>query len=401
MRAPQLCAAVVAAACILTGCRKVESHERPLTPVKTQAVEMSQTSDELRYSATVEPNTQVAVAFKIGGYVESIYRVRGVDGRERDVQDGDSVRAGQVLARLRQSDYAVKHEQAVSQLGEAQSSLGTTKSQLTEAEVTYNQAQIDFERARNLLESQSATKADYDEAKTKLEASRARVDIVRGQLAAIQPRIQGAQAMLAEANIALQDTALKAPMDAVVLNREIEAGTLASPGTVAFVLADTRNMKVVFGIPDTLVPRMKPGAVLMVRTEALPERSFSGRITRISSAADAKSRVFEVEVSVPNPDNLLKTGMIASVAWSGSGIAQATPVLPLNAIVRSKSKPDGYAVFLVRNENGRQIARRQDVRLGDAFGNGIAVTSGVAAGQHVITNGSSLVSDGDPVQVVP
>ena len=398
MRAGCLVLTILAVA---SGCRKAETHIRPTTPVKTQSVEMLSTSDELRYSANVEPHTQVPLAFKAGGYVDRIHRVRGIDGTERDVQDGDIVAAGTVLAQVRRTEYTAKSDQAKSQVAEAESSLLASKAQLTEAEAGLRQAELDYTRAKNLCDTQSLTRAELDGANTKLDASRARVDAAKNQIAAIQARMRGAQAMLAEAGIALEDTSLRAPMNGVVLKKMIEAGSLVSPGTAAFVLADTRSVKVVFGVPDTVVPRLKLGLGLPVGTEALPDAEFSGRITRISPSADLKSRVFEVEVTVPNPANRLRAGMIASVVLRGGAAGKKVPVVPLSAIVRSCSKAGEYAVFIVRREGDKEVARMRDVRLGETFGNAIAVRSGVEPGERIITNGSPLVRDGEPVVVVP
>src|SRR5688572_22796899 len=93
---------------VASGCHKVETHSTPITPVKTQSVEMLSTGDELRYSANVEPQTQVSLAFKVGGYIDHIHRVRGIGGTERDVQDGDIVAAGTVLAQVRRTEYTAK-----------------------------------------------------------------------------------------------------------------------------------------------------------------------------------------------------------------------------------------------------------------------------------------------------
>jgi len=393
--------AVAAAACLATGCQRAESNEKALTPVKTKAVELLSQSDELRYSANVDANTRVDVAFRVGGYVDHIRQVAGADGRQRDLQDGDFVSKGTVLASLRQVDYTVKTDQARAQLGEARATLASAQSQLQEAQAAAEKASLDFARAQNLFSSQSLTKSDFDAAKAQQDASSAKVSAAKGQVETAQSRVSEALAAQANAELALHDTELKAPIDGVVMKRNIETGALAGPGTAAFSLADLTTVKVVFGASDVVVPRLKPGATLPVRTEAIPDAVFHGRITRISPAADVKSRVFEVEVAVPNPANRLKAGMIATVTVSEFGPPVQVPVLPLNAVIRSKNKPDGYAVFVVRDEGGKTVARMRDVQLGQAFGNSIGVAGGVQLGERVVTNGSNLVRDGETVQVVP
>ncbi|HYK90027.1 MAG TPA: efflux RND transporter periplasmic adaptor subunit [Acidobacteriota bacterium] len=395
------CLATALLAPFLSACRQAETQEKALTPVMTREAELLTLSDELRYSGNVMPNIRVDLAFKVGGYVSSIHRVRGVDGRQRDVDEGDPVRQGTVLATVRQQDYTDKVSQAQSQLSEAQSTLATAKSQLVEAQATAQQAELDFNRAQNLFSTQSLTKSDYDSAKTRLDVSRARVDSAKGQVQAADSRMAGAQALVSQAELALADTELRAPLDAVVMKRLVEVGSLVGSGSGGLVLADISSVKVVFGAPDTIVPKLQPGTSLRISTEAIPGTQFLGRITQISPSADVKSRVFDVELTVPNRDLRLKPGMIATVIVSASGPARQELVLPLSSILRSKTNPDGYAVYVVRQEGGKQVTRLRDVTLGEPFGNAIAVRAGVQAGERVVTNGSTMLTDGEAVRVVP
>jgi multidrug efflux system membrane fusion protein len=418
---------------LLTGCHeKTATAESAAVSVKVKTVEMNQASKGVRYSANIEPAKQVELAFKVGGYVEGLLQVRGVDGRMRDVQEGDVITKGTALARLRRSDYAVKVSQAESQtaeatsglessqaqLADAQGAVASSRAQLAEAEAALGKARLDFDRAKNLFASQSLTKADYDAAKTQLdtaEAKRAaaqsqvamldaRAGSARAQIEVYRAKVKGSQAVVAEAAIPLQDTALRAPMNAVVLQKSVEAGTLVSPGKAGFVVADTSAVKAMFGVPDLTVGKLKLGSTLTVTTESLPGTEFRGQITRISPAADPKSRVFEIEVTIPNPHQTLKSGMIASLEVGPevlSAPAPAVTVVPVSAIVRAKNGADHYAVFVVEENGGRAIARSRVVKLGEALGNTIVVLEGVSAGERVITTGTTLVLDGQPVQIIP
>src|SRR5882672_8687991 len=113
----RLCAVatLTAAACAFTACQKAEMHERPLTAVRIQTVELLKISGESKYSASVTPETQVPVSFRVGGYIESLLHVGA-----REVQEGDIVAKDTVLARLRQSDYSTKINQAKAQLAQAE-----------------------------------------------------------------------------------------------------------------------------------------------------------------------------------------------------------------------------------------------------------------------------------------
>lgn len=420
-------------ALLLMGCHeKTATAETAAVSVKVKTVEQNPINKGVRYSANIEPAKQVELAFRVGGYVDGLWQVRGVDGRMRDVQEGDIVAKGTMLARVRQSEYAVKVNQAESQVSEAKSALessqsqfadaqgavASSKSQLAEAEAALGKARLDFDRAKNLFASQSMTKADYDAARTQFETAEAKHASARSQVAMLEARansaraqievyrakVKGSQAVVAEAAIPLQDTALRAPMKAVVLQKSVEVGTLVSGGKTGFVIADTSSVKAVFGVPDLAVAKMQLGATLTVTTESLPGTEFHGQITRVSPSADAKSRVFEIEVTIANPQQALKSGMIASleVAPTDSNVAAAAvTVVPLSAIVRAKNRPDQYAVFVVEENGGRAIARSRGIKLGEALGNTMVVLEGVKAGERIITTGATLVLDGQPVQIIP
>jgi len=414
---------------LLWGCGRAEPPEKPPTPVTVQAVQGYAGSGGLRYSANIQPYVEVELAFKVGGYVREILQVRGADARLRDVQEGDRVAKGTVVARIRESDYVARVEQAisqqteaekskdlaVSQLAEAQAARQQAASQLAEAQAAYEKAGLDMERAKNLYGTQSLTKVDYDAAKARFDETRARVDAAKAQIGAAeareraaqdqigvaQARIGAAKASVDQAEIQLGDTSLRVPIDALILKRSVEAGNFAQPGKVAFVLVDISSVKVVFGAPDVVLPNLALGGLLMITAEAVPGVEFRGRITRISPSADPRSRVFEVEVTVPNPGYRLKVGLIASLQLGATRPAAPVPVVPLSAIVRPKQDPGGYAVVLVEEQAGKQVARVRSITVGETYGNLIGVTQGVKVGERVIVTGASLVNDGEPVRVIP
>ena len=93
--------------------------------------------------------------------------------------------------------------------------------------------------------------------------------------------------------------------------------------------------------------------------------------------------------------------MIVSLRVNTRDAASAQPVVPVNALLKAKDNPTGYAVFVVTDEEGRQVARLRDVKLGEAYGNMVAVTAGVKQREFVITTGSTMVLDGVQVKVIP
>ena len=413
---------------IVGGCGHKEAEKR-VVPVRVAAVELNAASTRARYSATIIPHTQVELAFKVGGYVDALRKARGVDGKMRDIQEGDRISIGTVLARVRQSDYQVKFKQAESQASEvrsgidvskaqyeeAVSGIASSKAQVIEAEAAYVKAKLDFDRAENLFASKSMTKADYDSAKSQYEMTSAKVAAARSQVQVIQAQAdsakanidvvkaksQSAQAVVQETQIPLRDTELKSPLNGVVLEKSIEKGTLVSSGDKAFVIADTSSVKAVFGVADIALAEMKLGSKLSVESESMPGKEFQGQITSVFPAADSKNRAFNVEVTIANPDYLLRPNMIVSLSVGTKHQISPQPVVPLNAVIKSKSNADGYAVIIVTEEGGRQLARFRDVKLGESFGNAVAVAEGLKPGDRVIITGGTMVNDGDQVKVIP
>ncbi len=395
MRKGFCCTLVFAGLLGVAGCGREQAYQQPPTPVTVQAVQEFEGAAAPRYSGTIEPNERVDVAFRLGGYVTEILQAHG-----RAVDQGDYVARGTVLARLREADYAAKVNEAESQLSQATAGVAQAKSVSREAETAVAHSTLDFGRAATLFRSQSLTKPEYDAAKTRLEIDEAKRDEARAALALAEARVTGARARLDESRLALRDTAVTAPIDGWILRRNIEVGSLAGPGAAAFVLADTRIVKVVFGAPDVLLPDLRTGGTIPITTDAIPTRRFTGRIARISPAADPRSRVFEVEVSVANADHALKPGMIASLEAPAAKLARSVPVVPLGAVVKAGETADTYGVFVLEHRGAETVPRSRVVRLGQIFGNLVVVSEGLTPGEKVILRGATQVREGEPVQVV-
>ncbi|HKA86407.1 MAG TPA: efflux RND transporter periplasmic adaptor subunit [Haliangiales bacterium] len=357
---------VLVAAAALAGCAHAEeTRAKSPTPVRVRVVAEPTARAATRYSGTIEPDAKVDIAFKVGGYVREVAEAKG---KGRKLHEGDWVTKGQILAVLDDGDYRQRASQA--------------RASLAEAIASEKQAHADFNRTKLLLESQAITQAEYDAQTARRDMAVARVGQARSQVG--------------QAEISLGDTVLRAPFDGVVIKRGVEVGTLASPGVPAFTIADTRTAKVVFGAPDVLLGRLRIGDKLSVRVEALG-KDFTAAITRISPSADAKSRTFDVEASIPNTEDGLKVGMIVSIELADLAQATSSLSLPLTAVVRAPKDPRGFAVFVVGDGD---VAHAREVKLGDIVGSAVLVTAGLKPGERVIETGTTFVTDGDTVRVV-
>jgi RND family efflux transporter MFP subunit len=338
-------------------CGEAETPPPAPLPVTVATVDGGADSGEARYGGAIKADASVDVAFRMSGVVDRVTQVRGADGRMRTLQDGDRVRRGDVLARLRQDEF---------------------RDQVTDAEASLRQAEADFERASQLYENRSVSKAEYDAAYARYTAGRARQS---------------------QAAISLHDATLRSPIDGVILRRSTEVGSLAGPSVPAFTIADTRVVKVVFGVPDVVVAGLTLGETLAIQAEAIPGEVLQGRITRISPSADPNSRVFEVEAALPNPDGRMKVGMLATLRL-GSAERGRGVFVPLASVVRPAGDSTGYAVYVVEGASA-PLARLRRVTLGEVQGNQIAVREGLAQGERVIVRGATIVADSQAVRVTP
>lgn len=375
--------------------RQKVSLEKSATPVRVAAVKLYTPTGGQKYSASIAPNRQVNLSFKVNGFVDSLYEVRTGKG-EHTVDIGDIVTQGTVLARLRPKDYQLQVSQASSQMQQARQSEQTARAQLQQAEAAALNAQQNFERADALFNEKSLTKSDYDSAKANRDSTRAQVEAARSQVQVSATAVNTSQASVGTASLALQDTSLNAPFTAAVVQRSVELGTLAGPGMVAFVLADISAVKATFGVSDLVVAGLRTGTRLSIYTEAYPNRQFHGYVSAIAAVADSSTRSFQVEVTIPNDHAMLRPGMIASLDMQQMPKSQAVIVAPLSAIVRQSDASPSFALVVV--EDG--TAHHRPVALGETYGDLIAV-GGIQPGAKVISSGATFVHDGDAVKVIP
>jgi RND family efflux transporter MFP subunit len=359
--------------CVLAGCSQ-PPPSKPIPAVRVEAVSSAAgASGKVVYSAVAQPKATVPLSFRGPGYVTTLMTVRTSDGGSRALGEGDRVRRGDVVARLRDAEYREK--------------VGQATGQVTAARAAAVKARLDFERATRLFASQSIARTD-------MEAATAQRDSTRAQLA-------GAEAALEEARIGLRDTSLVAPVDGEVLKKSAEPGSYMGPGMPAFVVGDVSSVKVVVGLPDVALQAVKLGMPVAVTTDALPGRTFTAHVSRIASSADSVTRNFDVEVEIPNADRLWKPGMIASVELSATAGQHPVPLLPLTAFVSAPGGGDHFAVMVVETAGPDARVKLRQVALGDVVGNRVAVTSGLAGGERVVTTGASMVVDGERVEVLP
>ncbi len=354
-------AALLTALTVLAaGCDKppvVASEPNLVRVVTVDSLNHSQPAGEAGYLAQVRAEKETDLAFKVGGIIDRL----GADA-DADWDEGTPVKAGVVLAELKQGDFT---------------------NALNSARAHADLAGTELERCRKLRLTDAVSQQELEVA---------------------EANARTAQAQLDEAEQNLRDSRLLAARDGVVLQRYVNIHATVGAGQRVLRFADTSVMSVELGLPDRLVTRLTPGDTVDVVVSALEGRGpFRGRVSEVGVAANAGDRLFRVVIKVPNADGQLRSGMTARInLGAASATATNAITIPLSALVTAPAggAPGAatvpLAVFVVKDGK----ARERLVKTGDILDSSIVVTEGLAAGDQVVTAGASFLYDGAPVQVV-
>ncbi|MAI80764.1 MAG: hypothetical protein CL917_17620 [Deltaproteobacteria bacterium] len=332
---------------------------------------------ESRYAAILEPDSKVQVSSQAEGLVEAIAQREGPDGQARDLQGGDRVTQDSLLAVIESDSYEQR-------LGESQSDLARARA--LDAEQTAN-----WERSKALFSQQVIPQSQYDTAKASYESARA--DASRAQHAVEESQIQ------------LGHTRVTSPLSGVVLSRGVEVGDFAHQGTTLFQIGDIRKVKAVFGAPAPLAAHLEVGMPIHMTIESFRAEGFVGKVSQVAPQTDRRSGVFDVDVSLPNPGGRLKPGLVAEVEIPNDVMVRGgfEPIsVPLQSIVRSPERPGEHVVFVVDiGENDRGIAVMRQVELGPPLGDHILVERGLESDSLVVVRGSTILTNGAAVRLIP
>jgi membrane fusion protein, multidrug efflux system len=310
----------------------------PPVAVVTAAAQRETLDIAIEAIGTAVSNEAVNVTTKITNLVTAIH-----------FQDGQRVEAGQVLVEL---DRA----QASAELAIATADYGNSVNQ--------------FNRSKELLASQSLSKAQYDQLEAAMKANEARVAAARARLA---------------------DTYIRAPFAGRVGLRRISVGSLISPGTVVTTLDDTSSVKVDFAVPDLNLGVVRPGLALVATTSAWPGRRFTGKVGSVDPRIDPTSRSVTVRALLPNSEGLLKPGMFMTVRLASE--QRAAVVIPEEALV-----PEQARQFVYVPAEGK--ASKREVRIGRRQPGRVEVLEGLREGERVVVEGTLKLRDGAAVREV-
>jgi membrane fusion protein, multidrug efflux system len=331
---------------MLLGCRRNEAPEavKP-TPVRIERASNGPSVPPIDTNGMVVTKHEMRLSFKMGGVVRRIH-----------VQEGDVVKQGQRLAEIELTEVDAQVEQA---------------RQLAE------KAGRDLKRGENLYADQVIS----------LE-----------QLQDLRTQAAMAEAQFKSARFNQGHSVISAPRDGTVLRKLVEERELVPAGSPVLVFGESdRGYVVRAALADREIVNVKLGDKGEIRMDAFPGQAMTGTIVEVASAAD-RSGMFPIEVQFDTPPPRLVSGLVARLRLAPASSAPPLTYVPMAALVEGNG--DRASVFVIEGGKAQTIARKRDVRVAFITADSIALESGLATGEAVITDGALFLENGEAVEVL-
>jgi RND family efflux transporter MFP subunit len=340
-----------------------------LEPVRDAAAD-ALLPEGVRYPGILLPAARVELGFEVMGHVADIAR-RPQGGGERLLQAGDTVRRGEVLARLR--------------CEEPRQAAAAARAAVDEALALHEQAKRELEREQSLVAVGTVPAAQ-------LEATRARHLSARAALEGARRRLSMGQANAARC-------VLRSPFEALVLRRELELGALVTPGQPLLSLGKVAAPQAEFAVPAAELRHLREGQPVTLLS-ALELTPGTGHVLSIAPAADPRTHLHTVQVQLSEPSWVLG-GPVQLVLGAPSGLPASGLVVPVSALQRSPTEARGFAVFVAEQGEGSLLARARQVRGVRLIPAGVLVAEGLRPGELVVTLGAHRLREGQPIRPLP
>jgi RND family efflux transporter MFP subunit len=353
---------------------------------------------DLLLTAEFEPYQEIDVMAKVSGYI-----------REINVDIGDRVREGQVLATLEIPEMQDDVTRAAAAIQEASAELATARDELQRAESAHDMAHLSYSRILDVSKREVGLvpQQEVDEAHSRDLVAEAQVSAAKSHITACEQRINVSQAEQSHVKTMFDYAVITAPFPGVVTKRYANKGSLIQAGTSSQTqampvvrLSQNDLLRLDLPVPESAVPLIHLGGQVDVTVSAL-NRNFPGRVKRFSDKVDQSTRTMKTEVEVPNPTLLLVPGMYAQVDLVTEQRKNVLSV-PAEAIDGSGDSAKVYTVEpsgivqIVPVRLGIETAQRTEVRSGNLKeGDSVIVGSraGLKQGDRVQTKVISLTSD--------
>ncbi len=371
--------------------RRAESPPEPVPIATGQINHVANYQTIMVSGSVVSPDAPSILSFLVSGKV--IFA---------GPREGDYVRKGQVLAQIDPTDFRlslkVAEAQKESALAALEKAMNSARPEVLEqTRIAYERAEDEYRRMKMLYESNSLAPNDYEKFRAAYETAKQNYEQAKAGGQKEDKQLSRAAYNQADANLqvaakALSDATLVAPISGYISKKLIEIGDSASAGRPVFEVVQLDPVEVNVGVPETDVHLVRKGQKASVSLPALPGRSFEGTIRIINVSADPSTRTYMARITIPNPEHVIKIGMVAEARIAGDRKISMMTV-PGEAIVRDAQ--GATIVFIYFPEKRRVYSKR--VKVGVLWGTEVEIREGLSGSESIVIAGHDYLRDGMPV----
>jgi len=341
-------------------CSEKKKEEKPiLRPVSYQKVGFLGGESQRTFSGTANTEMVIDLGFRNNGIIT-----------EFNLKIGQTVKKGQLLAKLDNVQSRLNYENSLSSLNSATSQMNTSK--------------LSLDRVRLLYEKGSTSLSDYEAVKNQYRTAVDTYESSKRSVAIQQEQISYGF--------------IYAPVNGVIASVNAEINENVSAGQNIAVLNAGVDMKIELGMPENIINQVKKGMTVVINLPSIKEDTFSGKITEVSPSVNPKTSTYPVSVKIINPSNKIKSGMAANVTFEfgNSQSATKTLVIPAKSVGEDAT---GNFVFLIEESENKSIVKKHQITVGNLTSEGFAVEKGLSAGQKIAIAGLQTLLDGQEVKL--
>ncbi|OLP20304.1 efflux transporter periplasmic adaptor subunit [Leptolyngbya sp. 'hensonii'] len=388
-----------------------------VTIARTGSVQASR-----EYTGTTQPVRLVSLRSQVEGQLLDLL-----------VTVGDPVTQGQRLAQVDSTVLQTNVAEAEAEVAALQSEVAQAQIGISDAQTQVNrvraellQARSDLSRLQYLFSQGAIAEQQVEQARTRVstatETLRSAQEQVRTRQQAVvaaQGRVVAQQAVVAREAERQSFTTLTSPVNGFVVEQPVEPGNLVQPGTELLKLGDFSQVKVAVQVSELELGAIRLGQIVQIRLDALPQQKLTGRVSRISPAADPVARLVPIEVTLPNPSRRIGSGLLARVLLAQRP-DRSRVVVPETALQvqegRSSGQPQGDrsrqpatetaspdpsqgTLFVIQGSDREPRVTARQVTLGQRGNGQIEVISGLQVGERYVTRSSKTLKQGDLVRL--
>jgi len=399
------CLAALLFAILSAGCRSSEKEKEPVVSVQVESVQKSPIEQIVSAEAVVYPFQQAVITPKITSTI-----------KEFRVHRGSRVHKGQLLAILENADLSATAEQSKGEFEQAEASYTTTtvaslpqeiqKAELDAAAAkdAFNAQQKVYDSRKELFQQGAIPRRDLDAAEVALAQARTQSEVTQRQLEDLrrvgrtqtlksaQGQLTAAKGKYLGASAQLSYSEIRSPIDGFVTERPQYAGELATANQPLLTVMDTSTLIAKAHIPQSDAAQLKVGNPAQIRV-AGSQDPIPGKVTLVSPALDAGSTTIEVWVQSSKSDPALRPGMTAQIVITARSAKDALTV-PASSVY--KSEDGGEFVLIAGSDNHAAV---KTVQIGIRGKERVQITSGINAGDKVITTGGYALPDKTQIKI--